>query len=312
MKDWKGRRVLITGAAAGIGRALARQLAPRGALLILTSRRGPPLLRAAEELRSAGGSVEAHVLDVTDAAGILRVRDEIHARGGPIDVLINNAGVVFGGPFLAVPLDRHLATFATNTVGVVAMVHAFLPDLIARPEAHLVNVASAAGLAAVPFATSYASSKWSIIGFSESLRLELAELGYGHVKVTTVCPMYVATGMFEGAQPPRTTSMMSPDLLAAKVIRAVEQERVFLRTPWIANCLPLLNGVLPGRWLDTLLAAMGATRSMRSWIGHGSAGAAPREAPAVHPPAARREAPTMMTSRARPSGTPRQGAGRSP
>lgn len=276
MKSWKGKRVLITGGAAGIGRALAERLAPTGAHLLLADRDREPLAAAVEALRAAGATVEGHVLDVTDGSAILRARDEIHAAGGPIDVLVNNAGVVFGGAFLSVPLERHLTTFGVNTVGLVAMTHAFLPDLIGRADAHLVNLASAAGLVGLPMGSTYAASKWAVIGFSESIRLELARLGHEQVKVTTVCPLFVSTGLFEGARPPRTTSMLTPTRLAREIVEAVEQDQPFLLTPWLVKLTPLLKGLLPVRWADALSSLLGATRSMEHWKGRTGAPARAR------------------------------------
>ena len=267
MKSWQGKRVLITGAAAGIGRALAERLSAAGAHLVLTDKDQKQLTETVEALRAAGGTAEGHLLDVTDHPAILRVRDRIHRGGKPIDVLVNNAGVVFGGPFLSVPLERHLTTFEINTLGLVEMTHAFLPDLIGRSEAHLVNVASAAGLVALPFGSTYASSKWSVIGFSESIRVELERLGHDHVKVTTICPLFVSTGLFEGARPPRTTTMLTPEQLAIQIVQAVEQERVFLLTPWLVKLTPLLKGLLPVRWGDAISTFLGAAGSMEHWTG---------------------------------------------
>ncbi len=268
MKAWKGKRVLITGAAAGIGRALAERLGARGAELILTDRDEKPLATTTDAIRRAGSIAQHHVLDVTKGASILQARDAIHDRGGPIDVLVNNAGVVFGGAFVDVPLQKHLDTFSVNVLGLVSVTHAFLADLVARPEAHLVNVASAAGLTAVPFASTYASSKWAVIGFSESIRLELARQGHRHVHVTTVCPLYVSTGLFEGARPPRFTSMLTAEQLADEIVEGVERDRIFVRTPWLVKLVPFLNGVLPTGVADVLSDALGAAGSMEQWTGH--------------------------------------------
>jgi all-trans-retinol dehydrogenase (NAD+) len=276
VKAWPGKRVLVTGGAAGIGRALAEKLAASGAEILLIDIDEPRLVATADAIRATGGAVHPYRLDVTDAFSIHLVRDSIHEQGGPIDVLVNNAGVVFGGAFLSVPLEKHLATYATNTVGLVQMTHAFLPDLISRPSAHLINIASAAGLGGLPFAATYASSKWSVIGFSESIRQELARTGYGHVRVTTVCSTYVSTGLFEGARPLRTTSLLSPELLAKQIVGAVERDRVFLRTPWVVKLIPLLSGVLPVRMVDALSRVLGAASSMDHWTGHGPSSPADR------------------------------------
>ena len=149
----------------------------------------------------------------------------MNAEIGPIDVLVNNAGVVFGGTFLEVPLDRHLATVAVNLSGVLAMTHAFLPDLIARPAGHIVNIASAAAVIALPMATSYAASKCAVLGFSDSLREELRELGHRHVGITAVCPGYIATGLFDGAKPARLTRWLTPEEVAAAVVAPLSAAR---------------------------------------------------------------------------------------
>ena len=101
---------------------------------------------------------------------------------------MNNAGTVFGGYFLDVPLDRHLTTLEVNLLGPVILTHAFLPDLIDRPDAHLVNIASLAGYGGAVRASTYGASKWGVIGFSESIELELARQGNAHVHVTHGVP----------------------------------------------------------------------------------------------------------------------------
>jgi short-subunit dehydrogenase len=267
MRDLRDKRVLITGGAAGIGRSLADRFASRGARLVLGDVNATALDGAVAALRQRGATASGYVLDVTDAAAIGTVRQRILDEQGPIDILVNNAGIVFGGPFVEVPLEKHLATFRVNVFGVVAMTHAFLPDLISRPEGHLVNMASASGLIGLPYGSTYASSKWAVIGFSESIRLELAMLGHRRVGVTTVCPSYVSTGLFEGARPPKTTSLLTADQLAAKVIRGVERNRAFVLTPWLVKVTPMLKGVLPGRVFDVVAWQFGATSGMSHWKG---------------------------------------------
>jgi short-subunit dehydrogenase len=150
----------------------------------------------------------------------------------------------------------------------MTMTHAFLPDLIAAPRGHLVNLASASGFIGLPNGATYASSKWAVIGFSESIRLELRSQGHKNVDVTTVCPTYVDTGMFEGARPPRTTRVLTPDLLAAKIVEAVEQRKVWVLEPWIVKITPMLKSCLPTPVSDFLSDALGASSSMDNWRGH--------------------------------------------
>jgi all-trans-retinol dehydrogenase (NAD+) len=262
--------VLITGSAAGIGKAMAEAFAARGARLLLVDLNQAPLEATAAGLAARGADVRSYVLDVTDLQGIVALRDRIHADVGPIDVLVNNAGLVFGGAFLDVPLDRHLLTYRVNVLGLVAMTHAFLPDLISRPDAHLVNTASASGYVGLPMGTTYASSKWAVIGFSEGIELELRELGHRHVHVTAICPSYVSTGLFDGAKPPMLTRMLTADRLADKVVRAVLGNRRTVRTPWLIAVTPLLKGLLPFRFFYAVASMLGVTTSMTQWKGHTS------------------------------------------
>lgn len=288
MTQLSGKRVLITGAAQGIGRATALALVRRGCDVVLTDLRGDLLEAAVAELRAQAGSlssqripvVAAFPLDVTDEAAILNLRDEIHRTLGPVDVLVNNAGLVFGGSFLNVPLARHRTTYEVNTLGLVAMTHAFLPDLIARPAGHLVNIASASAYIGLPYGTTYASSKWAVLGFSDGIRLELEELGHRHVRVTTICPSFVSTGLFAGATAIKQTTFLEADALAEQIVRAVERDKIYLMAPRLAYITPVMRGVLPTWLFDWVGRWFGVTTSMRHWRGRGQEAAAPPQASA--------------------------------
>ena len=267
MRELRGKRVLITGGAQGIGLTLAKRFAAAGSEVVLTDIREELLEPAVQSLGETSAPARAYPLDVTDAEAVLAFRDRLHADAGPLDVLVNNAGVVFGGAFLDVPLEKHLATYRVNVDGVVALTHAFLPDLISRPDAHVVNIASASGLIGLPFGTTYASSKWAAIGFSESLRLELEEQGHRHVHVTTACPSYVSTGLFDGVKPPFLTRLLTPDRLADQVMRAVRRNRLWVLTPWLVRVTPPLKGILPTRWFDRISGLLGVYAGMSHWRG---------------------------------------------
>ncbi len=267
MRDLKGKRVLITGGASGIGRTLAERLVPEGAELVLVDLNEQGLNETLEAIQSIGGEVAGYTLDITATDSIPRLRDRVHADLGPIDVLVNNAGVVFGGTFLDVPLQKHLQTYRVNVEGVVAMTHAFLPDLLTRPQGHVVNIASAAGFIGLPWGSTYASSKWAVVGFSESLRLELEMTGHHAVKVTAVCPSYVSTGLFEGARPAKTTSVLTPEDLAQQIVQGIKHDDIYVLTPWLVKVTPALKGLLPTRLFDAIAWALGASSSMAHWRG---------------------------------------------
>ena len=261
-------RVLVTGAAHGLGLAIAGAFARAGASVVLTDVNAEGLSDAVAKLNAEGARVCGYVLDVTSPEQIVEVRARINAERGPVDVLVNNAGVVFGGPFLNVPLARHLATVNVNLSGVLAMTHAFLPDLLARLAGHVVNIASASALIALPSGTSYAATKWAVLGFSESLREELRELGHTHIDVTAICPSFIATGLFAGAKPARFTRWLTPERVAEEVVRAVERRREFVILPWTARWMYRLCAGWPRRCYRAVCRAVGVSRSMTDWHGH--------------------------------------------
>ncbi len=277
MRNLMGKRVLITGGASGIGLAMARRFATEGASIVLTDIDDPQLREASASLRASGCEVAEYRLDVTDPDDVAAVRERINSDGGPIDVLVNNAGTVFGGYFLDVPLDRHLTTLRVNLHGPVILTHAFLQDLIERPDAHLVNIASLAGYGGAPGGSTYGASKWGVIGFSESIELELARLGHTHVHVTTVCPGVVSTGLFDGTRPMRLTSILTPDEVADAVVRGVLRDRGYVRTPWLVKLAPVLRGVLPHRTFNAVHGIFGGTTAMDAWTGRAD------DAPAAPP-----------------------------
>jgi len=268
MSSLRLRRVLITGGARGIGLALAHAFADAGAELVLTDIDPTALDHACAELRSAGHRCRGYRLDVSDPQSIEAVRTRLADDAGSIDILINNAGIVYGGAFEDVSLDEHLRTYRINVEGTVATTHVFFPDLLASPAGHLVFLASASGFVGLPNGSTYASSKWAAIGFGESIRAELAHRGRSDLGVTIVCPSFVDTGLFAGAAPPKTTRMLRPEELAAKVVEAVRKKRVWVLEPWIVKITPLLKHGLPTRLGDLVASAFGADASMDRWTGH--------------------------------------------
>jgi short-subunit dehydrogenase len=269
MKSLTGKRVFITGGGSGIGRSLALRFAREGAELHVADINPAAAERVCAEISASGGLAKAWKLDVTNAAELAEVRRRLVEESGPIDVLVNNAGIVHGGAFLEVPVERHEATFRVNAIGVAAVTHAFLADLLSRPEAHLVNIVSASAFTGLPFASTYAASKWAALGFSESIRLELRERGQRHVHVTAVCPGYVGTGMFEGARALRLTRILKPERVADLTVRAVLANREMVMTPWVVALGPALRGLVPRPVFDWTARLFGAPSSMAAWKGRG-------------------------------------------
>ncbi|MCK6596273.1 MAG: SDR family NAD(P)-dependent oxidoreductase [Bacteriovoracaceae bacterium] len=267
MQIKKGQVWLVTGAASGIGRLMSLELAKRGALVALLDVNREGLLLVEKEIREANGTAHGFFADLSKVDSFLELKQEIHSRLGKISGLINNAGVVFGGEFEKTSLEKHQLTYLINTMGPVALTHVFMNDLLSGQDAHIVNIASASGFVALPYGSTYASSKWAMIGFSDSLRLEMLERGLKQVRVTTVCPSYIATGMFQGVKPPLMIPWLKPEVIVSKIFSGIESDLAFIKEPFLVKTIDLLKGLLPLGLYDSISKLLGVTTSMFHWKG---------------------------------------------
>ncbi|KAM9866667.1 hypothetical protein ACIFOC_00873 [Leucobacter aridicollis] len=256
-----GATVLITGAARGMGELYARRAAREGAAKIalwdLDEDRATALAAelASPRGRVGGPDVRVYTVDVSDREAVAdaaaRVRDEL----GDPDVVVNNAGIVRGALFWEHDAERDIElTMRVNALAPMWIAREFLPAMIAdrtRPK-RILNIASAAGTLANPRMSVYASSKWAMIGWSESLRLELTRTDNGHVAVTTFCPSYISTGMFAGARGPLLTPIMRPQQAVQAAWSGMLKGTPMVLRPWTVKLAMALRGVLPTRAWDVL------------------------------------------------------------
>lgn len=248
-----GGVVLVTGAASGMGRLYALRAAREGAgVVILWDVDADALAGTAAEVAALGARAVPRTVDLADRAAIAGAAREARAEG-PLALLVNNAGIVRGAYFWDHAPDRDIAlTMDINALAPMYVTLEFLPDMMAaagRPR-RILNVASAAGTVSNPRMSVYAASKWAVIGWSDSLRLELEQRGYGHLKVTTFCPSYISTGMFEGARGPLLTPLMTPEDAVDRAWRATAAGRPLLIAPAMATLGKVLKGILPVRAWD--------------------------------------------------------------
>jgi len=201
LKSWtlRGGVTVLTGAASGIGAALAVDLARRGAHLALVDLNAAGLEATAAQARAAGVTVSTHPMDVADHAAVAALPAAVLERHGRVTVLVNNAGVALGGMFGQVAAEDFDWLMEINFGATVRLTRAFLPALAREDAAQLVNVSSIFGIIAPPGQTAYAASKFAVRGFSESLRHELQTSG-SPVGVTLVHPGGVRTAISENAR----------------------------------------------------------------------------------------------------------------
>ncbi|QRY55164.1 SDR family oxidoreductase [Mycolicibacterium septicum] len=245
-----GKQALVTGAGSGIGAALCRALVAAGAEVLCTDIDGDAAAATAATL----GARSAR-LDVTDAAAVQAAVDGVVERAGKLDLMFNNAGIVWGGDTELLTLDQWNAIIDINVRGVVHGVAAAYPQMIRQGHGHIINTASMAGLAAAGQLTSYVMTKHAVVGLSLALRSEAAAHGVG---VLAVCPAAVETpildkgavGGFVGRdyflQGQGVKTAYDADRLAADTLRAIARNKAILVKPRRAHASWLIARLAPG------------------------------------------------------------------
>ncbi len=248
-------RVFITGAGSGLGRALAVEFAKeRGAYVVATD---VDKVRADETValvRAAGGDGHAAVLDVRDAGEFAKVA----ADAGDIDVVVNNAGVAVAGAMGETSLEDWKFIMDINLWGVIHGCHVFAPKLKARGRGHLLNVASAAGIATLPEMGAYNTTKAAVIALSETLYGELGPKGVG---VSVLCPTFFATNLMDSFRAPTAASRkkaeaffkqskVTAEQVASSTIRSMEKGRLHILPMRDARSVWRLKRLSPQRFLD--------------------------------------------------------------
>lgn len=212
LPTYRGAVAILTGAGSGIGEALARALARRGAFVVVSDRRGDEAARVASLIAADGGEGLAAPLDVRDGAAVGALVDRVVAERGRLDYLFNNAGLGVAGEVKELHLDDWREIVEVNLMGVVHGVHAAYPRLVEQGFGHIVNTASVAGLLPSPMVTPYALTKSGVVGLSRALRLEAAAYG---VRVTALCPGVIRTPILDGGAFGRMARRPANEVMAA-------------------------------------------------------------------------------------------------
>jgi short-subunit dehydrogenase len=264
----ENRTAVVTGAASGIGRAVAISLARRGCHLALADINDSGLAETADMIASNRIRVTRHKLDVADRAEVAAFPLAVTAGHPGVDILVNNAGVALGGSFRDVSEDNFEWLFNINFWGVVRMTRAFLPLLQAGDDARLVNVSSLYGLIAPPGQTAYSASKFAVRGFSEALRRELRGSRIG---VTVVHPGGVATSIANNARPPAKATAeevaaakaranklltMPPAQAGEIIVRGIERRKPRVIVGSDAKLVSLIERLMPVSYWDVLMKLM--------------------------------------------------------
>ncbi len=271
MGKFYDKRVLITGGASGIGKIMGAMALEKGAsALVIWDINQANIDSTVAEL-SQKGHVEAFRVDVSDDKAVEQTYAQVKSKVGDIDILINCAGIVTSNKtFDNCTTDEIRRTMNINAIAPMVVALQVLPDMIARNSGHICNIASAGGMISNPRMSIYAASKWAAIGWSDSVRIELKQLK-SKVRITTIAPYYITTGMFDGVKSP-ILPLLKPHYAAKQIIRAIEKNKDF---KVLMRCIPipfhfirLMQGMLPTSWFDWIFGQVfGIYHAMDNFTG---------------------------------------------
>lgn len=254
----KGTNVLITGGASGIGRIMGRICLEKGASnLIVWDINQANIDKTEAELSGvkpaeAGvskGQIHSYIVNVSDPQAIKSAYEKVKSEVGEVDILVNCAGIVRGNNTFDKQTVQDIdLTMDINANAPMYVALAVLPDMLRRDRGHICNIASAAGMLGVPKLSVYCASKWAVIGWIESMRVELKQ-ARSHVRVTSVAPYFINTGMFDGVNS-KVFPILDPEKTAAKIIRAVEVGKSFRGIPFAYHFIRIWQGLLPNFLFD--------------------------------------------------------------
>ena len=274
MSKFNGKIVLITGGASGIGRIMGEMALKKGAsALVIWDINQVNIDATIGEIKSFG-KVVGYRVDVSDyetvASSYAKVKEEV----GDVDILINCAGIITSNKtFDLCSADEMDRTIKVNTLAPMYVARQVLPDMIKRNSGHICNIASAGGMLSNPKMSVYAASKWAAIGWSDSVRIELQDMK-SRVRVTTIAPYYITTGMFDGVKS-KVFPLLNPEKVAQRIIGAIEgDKKMLMLMKWIPfphHFIRLLQGLLPMRVFDWLLGeVLGIYHTMDNFTGRKS------------------------------------------
>ncbi len=246
MNNFKNKNILITGGASGIGKIMGRIFLEKGSNLIIWDINEEKINTTIAEL-SKVGSVSGYTVNIAQLEEVKTAYNEVIRNHQFIDVIINNAGIIVGKYFHEHSEKEIQQTMEINANAPMYITHLFLQDMIKRNTGYICNIASSAGLISNPKMSVYAASKWSLLGWSDSLRLEMKKLNKS-IGVTTVTPYYINTGMFDGVK--SIIPILKPEKVAKKVIRSIEKRKPIASMPWSIHFVRFFQGIFPIWFFD--------------------------------------------------------------
>ena len=267
-KNVRGKVFLVTGGAMGMGKLVAERFGRDGARVVIWDVNKDALEKTEAEFKGKGYDVTTYIVDISDREAVYAAADRVKAEVGSVDVLMNNAGIVKGGHFLDTDDDDNFNTLGVNFISQMWTCKAFLPDMAARNDGHVIALASAAAITPTPGASAYAASKAAVRHWMDTLRWEFKERGKGGVKFTSICPSIVKTGMFDGCEAPILSPFMEPEKMADKIYEGYHKDKTTVLEPFVVKLTPLMAVTLPEPVRYFLGKILRLNSMFEGWVGH--------------------------------------------
>ena len=264
---FENANVLITGGASGIGKIMGRMALERGARRFIIWDINLAGIEQTRKELSSYGKVKGYVVNVADNDVVTAAYRKTVEDYGPIDILINCAGIVTSNKtFDQQTTEEIVRTMNINAIAPMFVARAMLPDMLKRNSGHICNITSAGGMLSNPKMSVYAASKWAATGWSDSVRIELEEMK-SNVHVTTVAPYYINTGMFDGVRS-RIIPILKPEYVCKRVIRAIERNARFRGIPFGFHFIRFCQAILPTTIFDFIFGkVVGIYHAMDEFTG---------------------------------------------
>ncbi len=265
MRDLRDKIVLITGGASGIGKIMTRLMLERQAKVVIWDIDKASIDATISEF-SNQGTVSGFKVDVSNVEQVQETAARVKQEVGVVDVVINSAGIVVGKFFNEHSAADIAHTLNINVAGSMYVTKAFLDGMLAQNSGHICNIASSGGLISNPKMSVYAASKWAVIGWSDSLRLEMKQMKKD-VHVTTIMPYYIHTGMFEGVR--SRIPILKPEAASLTIVKAIERNKTMVTIPgYIYRVTRFGQALMPVSVFDWFAGSvLGIYKTMEHFVG---------------------------------------------
>jgi all-trans-retinol dehydrogenase (NAD+) len=256
MKTLKGKKAIVTGGAMGFGYHTCKRLLSEGVAVTIWDLNEEAMHEAKADLEKTGGTVYCHPCDVSDKDRVFELAKTACKEMGQVDILINNAGFTRVGYFTEIPLEQTLRVLEVNINALLYTTYCLLPAMLERNSGHIVNVGSIGSFSSSPGMIGYYTSKYAVLGMSDTLRLECKMKGKTGVHVTSVHPSIAGTGMFETAEKAKgmmakLTPVIEHDDVAKLIVeRGLKKNSPIVAVPRMMYMLRAFVGLIPVSWMD--------------------------------------------------------------